>query len=66
MTFAVFAAIGVLALIIGVALVSRRGRRTDVFADVMAFELARRALGRDNETHQRPQVIIEHDERRTA
>jgi hypothetical protein len=66
MTFAAYAAIGVLALIVAVALASRRGRRADVFADVMAFEMARRALGRDDQKPQRPEVIVEPDQRRTA
>ncbi|MCU1675587.1 MAG: hypothetical protein JWM93_345 [Frankiales bacterium] len=68
MEIAAYAAIGVLAVVLLLIAAWRRGRRTDVFADVVAFEQARRALARDvsEETKApRPDVILT-GERRSA
>ncbi|MDQ1702632.1 MAG: hypothetical protein QOF57_1884 [Frankiaceae bacterium] len=67
MEIAALAAIGVLAVVILLVAASRHGRRTDVFADVVAFEQARRALARDVPAvaQSRPDVIVT-DERRSA
>jgi len=68
MEIAAYAAIG--ALVVGLLLVVawRLRPRSDVFADVMAFEQARRALARDvpgGSQTPRPDVIIT-EERRSA
>ena len=66
MEIAAFAAGGVLAVLILMFVVSRLGRRSDVYGDVMAFEQARRALGRDvpPDATMRPAVELHH--RRSA
>ena len=66
MEIAAFAAIGMLAVLLAVVVAARSARRTDVFADVVAFELARKALARDAPADPRMRPAVVPLERRSA
>ena len=66
MEIAAFVAIGVLAVLLVLVAVAKYGRRPDVFADVVAFEQARKALARDAPADPRTRSLVELQSRRTA
>ncbi|MDQ1681767.1 MAG: hypothetical protein QOH99_308 [Frankiaceae bacterium] len=66
METAAFAAIGVLAVLLLLFAAAKFGRRPDVFADVVAFEQARKALARDAPADPRTSALVELPSRRSA